>query len=244
MSAERLLPAAPLVTRAGRKCPTHSPPLHPHGLPTVFPPLCAHKTLHAPAASGHGRAAPLRYDYAVCWLRRTNQDAQGRPELGGGWRRRAGSPATQVWTGSVCTQSRGRGEGLEKVPGAWHVASSSTLLRAGQGRWAPWPRPHPGHLRSPLRTHFYRTCGCGGARRCARRGPQTRNPTSSVSLCPLCPQRLTPMGSSLGSARGRDGREVGRVEARQSLLSGSLRGGCRRAEGSGSCEASSRLLWH
>lgn len=152
--------------------------------------------------------------------------------------------ATQVWTGSVCTQSRGRGEGLEKVPGAWHVASSSTLLRAGQGRWAAWPRPHPGHLRSPLRTHFYRTCGCGGARRCAGRGPQTRNPTSSVSLCPLCPQRLTPLGSSLGSARGRGGREVGRVEARQSLLSGSLRGGCRRAEGSGSCEASSRLLWH
>lgn len=173
----------------------------------------------------------------------------GRPGPAGAGRRmaEAGRVPSNSGVDGVSLHTKpgeGGGAGLEKVPGAWHVASSSTLLRAGQGRWAAWPWPHPGHLRSPLRTHFYRTCGCGGARRCAGRGPQTRNPTSSVSLCPLCPQRLTPLGSSLGSARGRDGREVGRVEARQSLLSGSLRGGCRRAEGSGSCEASSRLLWH
>lgn len=143
MSAERLLPAAPLVTRAGRKCPTHSPPLHPHGLPTVFPPLCAHKTLHAPAASGHGRAAPLRYDYAVCWLRRTNQDAQGRPELGGGWRRRAGPPASDSGVDGVSLHTK-PGEGGGAGEGAWGLACGVVQHSA-----PCWPGPVGGVAAAP-----------------------------------------------------------------------------------------------
>lgn len=164
----------------------HTPPtLHLLGLPTVPPPLRVRRP-YTPRLRLAWKGSPsvLR----LCrWLAAPNKP--GCPALVRAGRRMedgAGSPATQVWTRSV--HKAGGGAGPEKVPGARHVASPSTLLRAGQGRWAAWTRPHLGLLRSPLKTHFYRKCGHGGARRCARRGPQTQNPTSSVSLCPLCPR--------------------------------------------------------